>query len=126
MTLSKRRIGSEPPTRSMCRPRANLYNIDVLRLIVEDNAVLLPVKIVPGASRTRFLGEWDGRARIAVAAPPEKGRANRAVLEFLAKRLGVAKKDLSVVAGLTSPLKTIRIDRATADAVRAALSPDRS
>ena len=126
ITLSERRIGSEPPTRRMCRLHANLYNIDVLRLIVEDNAVLLPVKIVPGASRTRFLGEWDGRARIAVAAPPEKGRANRAVLEFLAKRLGVAKKNLSVVAGLTTPLKTIRIDRVTADAVRAALSPGRS
>ncbi len=126
ITLSERRIGSEPPTRVMCRPRAALYNIDVLRLTVEDNAVLLPVKIVPGASRTRFLGEWDGRARIAVAAPPEKGRANRAVLDFLAKRLGAAKKDVSVVAGLTATLKTVRIDRATADAVRAALSPDRS
>ncbi len=126
ITLSERRIGSEPPTRAMCRPRAALYNIDVLRLTVEDNAVLLLVKIVPGASRTRFLGEWDGRARIAVAAPPQKGRANRAVLDFLAKRLGAAKKDVSVVAGLTTTLKTVRIDRATADAVRAALSPDRS
>ena len=123
-TLSERRIGLERPDRGVCRPRAALYNIDVLRLTVEDNAVLLPVKIVPGASRTQFLGEWDGRARIAVAAPPEKGRANLAVLDFLAKRLGTSTKYLSVVAGLTAPLKTIRIDRVTEDAVRAALSPD--
>ncbi|MDO8631245.1 MAG: DUF167 domain-containing protein [Phycisphaerales bacterium] len=95
--------------------------------ITEDNGgVLLPVKIVPGASRTRFMGEWLGRARIAVAAPPEKGRANQAVAEFLAGLLHLSRRNVSVIAGHTTPLKTIRIDRVTADAVRAALQPDRS
>ncbi|MEK7710457.1 MAG: DUF167 domain-containing protein [Planctomycetota bacterium] len=95
--------------------------------ITEDNGgVLLPVKIVPGASRTRFMGEWQGRARIAVAAPPEKGRANDAVAEFLAALLGLNRRHVAVTAGHTAPLKTIRIERVTADAVRAALQPDRS
>ena len=95
----------------------------MLQLTLEDEAVLLPVKVVPGASRTRFLGEWEGRARIAVAAAAEKGKANAALASFLAKLLSVRKRDLIVVAGHTSPLKTIRIEGVTVHAVRAALQP---
>jgi hypothetical protein len=98
----------------------------VLQLTLEGSAVLLPVKVVPGASRTRFLGEWEGRARIAVAAAPEKGKANAALAVFLAKLLSVRKRDVTVVAGHTSPLKTIRIEGVAGDAVRAVLQPDRS
>ncbi len=87
---------------------------------------MLPVKVVPGASRTRCLGEWEGRARIAVAAAPEKGKANAALAAYLAKLLSVRRRDVVVVAGHTSPLKTIRIERVSADAVRAALQSDRS
>jgi len=46
-----------------------VYSIDMLNLTTEKNAVLLSVKVIPGASRTRFLGELDGRARISLAAP---------------------------------------------------------
>lgn len=98
----------------------------MLQLTLEGSAVLLPVKVVPGASRTRFLGEWEGRARIAIAAAAEKGKANAALSAFLAKLLSVRKRDVTVVAGLTSPLKIIRIEGVTVDAVRAALQPDRS
>ena len=98
----------------------------MLQLTLEGEAVLLPVKVVPGASRTRCVGEWEGRARIAVAAAPEKGKANAALAAFLAKLLSVRKRDVVVVTGHTSPLKTIRIDRVSADAVRAALRPHRS
>jgi len=98
----------------------------VLQLTLVGEAVLLPVKVVPGASRTRCLGEWEGRARIAVAAAPEKGKANAALAAFLAKLLSVRRRDVVVVAGHASPLKTIRIERVSADAVRAALQPDRS
>ncbi len=53
----------------------------------EGNAVLLPVKIVPGASRTRLMGPWENRVKIAVASPPEKGKANQAVTTLLAHLL---------------------------------------
>lgn len=98
----------------------------MVEITVQDGAVLLPVKVVPGASRTRLMGEHDDRLKIAVAAAPEKGRANDALIEFLAKMLDVRKKDISVVSGPTSPQKTIRIEGATADEVRAALKLDRS
>jgi uncharacterized protein (TIGR00251 family) len=98
----------------------------MLDVTTEGKAILLPVKVVPGASRTRYTGEWNGRAKIAVSAPPEKGKANQAVVQFLAKLFAVRKRDVSVVIGHSSPVKTIRIDGVTADAVRAVLQPDRS
>ena len=97
----------------------------MVKLGSEENAVLLPVKVVPGASRTRLMGEWNGRAKIAVAAPPEKGKANKAIVEWLAKLLDVRKSNVSVVAGQTSAVKTIRIDGVTPGAVRTALQLDR-
>lgn len=98
----------------------------MLDLATQGNGVLLPVKVVPGASRTRYCGPWEGRARIAVTAPPEKGQANRAVRAFLANVLRVRKSDVTVIAGHTSPIKTIRIDRVTLEAVSTALQLARS
>ena len=101
-----------------------MYTIDVLELNSEGNAVLLPVKIVPGSSRTRYAGVWDGRARISVSAPPEKGQANRALATFLARLLGVRKRDVTIVEGHTSAIKVIRIERVTAEKVREVLRAD--
>ena len=95
----------------------------MLNITVDGEAVLVPVKVVPGASHTRYLGEWDGKAKVAVAAPPEKGKANQAVVLFFAKRLGTPKKNITVAAGHASPIKKIRIERVAPDAVRQALQP---
>jgi len=85
---------------------------------------LLPVKVIPNASRSRLMGEWDGRLKIAVAAPPEKGRANDAVCAFLAKTLAVRKQTVSVAQGHTIPHKTIRVEGATVTRCRQALGLD--
>jgi len=102
------------------------YDTRMLLISESQGAVLLPVKIVPGAKRTKFLGEWQGRARIAVAAPPEKGKANDAVREFLADLLSVHQRQLTVVSGHANPLKTIRIEGVAANAVASALQLTRS
>jgi uncharacterized protein (TIGR00251 family) len=98
----------------------------MLEISESEGAVLLRVKIVPGASRIKFLGEWQGRARIAVAAPPEKGKANQAVVEFFSGLLDINRRQITVITGHTSPLKTIRIEGVAAAAVQAALQPRRS
>ncbi len=92
----------------------------------EVNAVLIRVKVVPGASRTRVVGLLGDRIKLAVAAPPEKGLANKAVMTLIAQLIGVRKQDVRVVEGATNPLKTIRIEQATADRVREALQLTRS
>jgi uncharacterized protein (TIGR00251 family) len=71
--------------------------------------LLLAVKVVPNASRDRIVGELAGALKITVAAPAEKGAANKAVCRLIARALGVRVQQVSVDAGLTSPHKTLRI-----------------
>jgi uncharacterized protein (TIGR00251 family) len=71
----------------------------------------LNVKVVPGSSRDQIVG-WLGDAlKIKVTAPPEKGRANKAVVELLSMKLSVITDDIEVESGHSSPSKMIAIAR---------------
>jgi len=71
----------------------------------------LKVKVVPGSSRTAVAGEMsDGTLKVNVAAPPEKGRANEAVCELLAKHYGVPRNAVTIVTGHLSARKLVRIE----------------
>lgn len=83
-----------------------------------NEGVLIPVKVHAGARRNALRGIHAGRLKIDVCAAPEKGKANRAVCECLAKCLGVARSKLTVVAGKTSPLKTLAVLGCTVEEVR--------
>ncbi len=73
----------------------------------------LRVKVIPRSSRTELAGILaDGTWKVKVAAVPEKGKANRALCDFIAAKLGVAKTRVRIVAGETSQLKRIRVDDA--------------
>lgn len=80
------------------------------------------VKVVPGASHTRIAGLLGGVLKATVAAPPEGGRANAALLELLADRLAVKKGQLAIVGGATQRLKRIRVSGLTADQARQRLA----
>ncbi len=82
--------------------------------------VELTLLIQPRASRTRVVGEHDGQLKIQLAAPPVDGEANAALVEFLAKALGVPKRQVALVAGDASRRKRVvvqGIDAARAKAV---------
>jgi len=87
----------------------------------DGDDVLLAVKVVPGATRTRVAGVLGDRLKITVAAAPEKGKANAAICELLAELCGVAPRAVRVEHGTTSPLKTVRLSATTVAQVRAAL-----
>jgi uncharacterized protein (TIGR00251 family) len=70
-------------------------------------AILLAVKAVPGAPRSRIVGADGGRLRIQIAAAAEDGKANAELRTFLAKTLGCPRKDIALVAGERSRLKTL-------------------
>ena len=74
-----------------------------------EGGVVFSVKIVAGSSRTALSGLLDGRLKIKVASAAEKGEANRCLVDFLAKRLGVKKNAVSVIAGRTKPIKRIQV-----------------
>ena len=96
----------------------------MIKLATKKGGVLLPVKVVPGASRTRYMGELNGRAKFAVAAPPEKGKANAALIAFLAKQLGLRRQDITLTQGATSGCKTLHVAGVTADDLRRWLNLD--
>ena len=72
-------------------------------------AVTFDVLVQPRASRPKIGPVHDGRLKVAVTSPPVDGEANAAVVELLAKTLGVAKGAVEVIAGATSRRKTIKI-----------------
>ena len=79
------------------------------------------VKAQPGAPRTAVKGEHDGALKIAVAAPPEKGKANEALVRFLAGALEVDRRAVEVISGETARVKAILVRGADPAAVRAKL-----
>jgi uncharacterized protein (TIGR00251 family) len=74
-----------------------------------DGAVTFDVLVQPRASRAKLGPVHDGRLKVAVTSPPVDGEANAAVIELVAKSLGVAKSAVEVVAGQTSRRKTLRV-----------------
>src|SRR6516162_6272480 len=63
---------------------------------------LLPVRAQPGARKTAVLGEQAGALKVAVTAPPEQGRANKALAEALREALGLRRSQVELLAGATS------------------------
>lgn len=71
--------------------------------------VLIEIHLQPGARRTAVCGEHGGRLKIAVAAPPLEGRANDALIDWVAERLDLSRRQVSLVAGQRSRDKTLRV-----------------
>ncbi len=80
------------------------------------NGFRLRLRVAPKAARARIMGEHAGALKIAVTEAPERGKANAAVIELLAKRLGLAKKNVAIVQGETSPDKVAEISGFAGDA----------
>jgi uncharacterized protein (TIGR00251 family) len=70
---------------------------------------LLRLMVVPGASRTEVVGLLGDRLKIRLAAPPEKGAANRELLAFLARELKLPKTALRLNAGSQSRAKQVEV-----------------
>ena len=83
--------------------------------------VLLKIRLTPRGSRNEILG-WDGDTlRVKVTAPPVEGAANRALVEFIAAKLGVKRGQVSIASGEKSREKMIRVCGMNQDEVRAIL-----
>ena len=67
------------------------------------------MKVVPSSSRTSIDGWLGDVLKVRVAAPPERGKANASVGATIADALGLPASSVRVVAGHTSPRKTIEI-----------------
>lgn len=83
--------------------------------------IRIEVYVQPRAAKTELAGVHDGLPKIRLAAPPVDGAANAALVEFVAKRLKIAKSRVRVVGGLTSRRKMLEVEGAAPDAISEAL-----
>jgi uncharacterized protein (TIGR00251 family) len=71
---------------------------------------IIQVKVLPRSSKDQIVGQdQQGIFKLKLTAPPVQGRANKALKEFLSKRLGVAKTNIEIISGERLRLKTVQI-----------------
>lgn len=63
----------------------------------------------PGAKRTEVAGLHGDCIKLRLASPPVDGKANECLIEFLARRLGVKRSQLSITRGTSSRRKTVQV-----------------
>ncbi len=81
-------------------------------------AVTFAVKVHPRAKKNAITGEMGEALKIALTAPPVEGRANEAVIEFVAEVLRVPRASVSIAAGQSSRNKVVRVSGVTAAQVQ--------
>ena len=84
--------------------------MEQLKIQQSANAVIFSVKVVPRSSKTAIAGILGGMLKIKLAAAPEKGKANEAVIKALSGHLGVPPSRLTISSGHASRNKTIEIE----------------
>ena len=76
---------------------------------------VLELHVQPGAKRTEVVGMHGERIKIRLAAPATEGRANAALIEFLAEAFGVARRDIRILSGMKSRDKRVVIEGDTTE-----------
>src|SRR4051794_26291166 len=96
--------------------------VDDLFEVSGDDAIVLRLHVQPGAGRTAVVGRHGDALKVRVAAPPEGGRANAAVLSLVATTLGVGEDQVSLTSGDASRSKRVKVSGVDVDEVRRLLS----
>ncbi|OGR31488.1 MAG: hypothetical protein A2139_05715 [Desulfobacca sp. RBG_16_60_12] len=76
---------------------------------------ILRLTAVPGAQRTQVVGLYGDRLKLRLAAPPEKGAANRELIDFLARSLHLPKSSLKLTLGAKSRSKVVAVNDLSPD-----------
>jgi len=76
---------------------------------MKDEECIIDVKVIPKAKKSEIVGWENDQLKIRVTAAPEKGKANEEVVKLLSKKLGIPKRQITIVQGKTSRQKKIKI-----------------
>jgi uncharacterized protein (TIGR00251 family) len=85
--------------------------------LAADGRITLTLHIQPGAKKTEFAGLHGDALKIRLAAPPVDGKANEALVKFVAETLKLPKSAVNLKSGQTSRRKVLEVTGATGDAV---------
>mgnify|MGYP002631287599 CR=1 FL=1 len=87
------------------------------------SSTIIAVRVIPNASHTRCDGQVEGTYRIRLQERAENGRANKALVVFLANQLGIKRREISWVSGEKARQKLLRIESLSKDEIAAGLLP---
>jgi uncharacterized protein (TIGR00251 family) len=87
----------------------------------DGDGVILSLHIQPGAKKTEIVGLHGDALKIRLAAPPVDGKANAALVAFIAAKLGAGRTAIEVISGLTARAKRVRVSGMTSTDVLAGL-----
>ena len=67
------------------------------------------IRLIPKSSKNEIVGKEDDTYKVKVTSPPVDGKANRALISLLSKKLGISKGSIEIVTGVNSRIKRIRV-----------------
>ena len=95
----------------------------MLDIVTTNSGIILSIRTQPGSSKNRIIGEYGGRLKLAVTAAPEKGKANKAVIELLADTLHINESSIHIISGKSSRDKRLMIEGLMPEDVKSLLNP---
>lgn len=82
----------------------------MIEVTEKPDSLFFSVRVIPRASRSEIVGEYDGSLKVKLASPPVDGAANAELIKLLAKKFDVPKGDVEILSGETSKNKRIKIN----------------
>jgi hypothetical protein len=73
------------------------------------NELILKIKVEPRSSRAGIVGQYGDALKVKLTSPPVEGKANKELIEILAKEFGVHKKYIKIISGQSSKNKIVRL-----------------
>jgi len=81
----------------------------MLKITKTNTGATFRVRVQPEASKNEIMGLREDALKIRISAPPVEGKANKALIQFLAKQLAVKRSQVEILSGHTSRSKTIQV-----------------
>ena len=84
----------------------------------------IKIKLLPRSSKSQIMGREGEFYKVKVNSPPVDGEANKELISLIAKRLGISKGSIEIIAGKTSKMKVLRVLGIDAQSVSRLMAPD--
>ena len=81
----------------------------MLKIMKTATGAMFRVRVQPGASKNEIVGLQEDALKIRISAPPVEGKANKALVQFLAEQLTVKRSQVEILSGHATRRKTIHV-----------------
>lgn len=76
----------------------------------QGNTEIFSLIVKPNSEKNTVEGLHDGKIKIKIACPPEKGKANKALIDFISRKANIPKKNIRILSGEKSSIKRLAVD----------------